>query len=437
MKLLIRQGRIIDPANGIDAVGDVYIADGKIVSVGVAAQGFVAEHVLNATNKLVLPGLVDLAVRLTAPEREAVEHSAAGQINAEIRAAIAGGVTSVAVPPEAHPVLDTPERAQAFRARIDAQSAAQDQQGLKIYPLGAMTAGLAGQRLTEMVGLTEAGCVAFSQGGTPIQDTAVLLRAMQYAASFGYALWVRPQDPWLSRAGVVARGAYATRLGLEGIAVEAETIALQTLLSLQRATGVRLHVCRLSSAQGVALVRAAKKEGLALTCDVAANNVHLTDIDIGFYDTNLRLDPPVRGQRDRDALRQGLLDGTIDAVCSDHTPLPKEGKLRPFARAASGSIGVELLLSLILKWAQEARVPLSEALKLVTGAPGAILGVPVGTLSVGASADLCIVDPQDYWIVSRESLLSQGTHTPFLGRELPGRVQTTVLRGEIVWERSV
>lgn len=437
MKLLIRQGRIIDPANGIDAVGDVCIADGKIVSVGVAAQGFVAERVLNAKDKLVLPGLVDLAVRLTASERESVEYSVAGQINPEIRAAISGGVTSVAVPPEAHPVLDTPERVQAFRTHMDAQSVALDQQGLKVYPLGAMTTRLAGKHLTEMVGLTEAGCVALSQGDTPIQDTAVLLRAMQYAASFGYALWVRPQDPWLSRAGVVASGAYATRLGLEGIAVEAETIALQALLSLQRATGVRLHVCRLSSAQGVALVRAAKKEGLALTCDVAANNVHLTDIDIGFYDTNLRLDPPVRGQRDRDALRQGLLDGTIDAVCSDHTPLPEEAKLRPFARAASGSIGVELLLSLILKWAQEARVPLTEALKLVTCAPGAVLGAPVGTLSVGASADLCIVDPQDYWIVCRESLLSQGTHTPFLGRELPGRVQTTVLRGDIVWERSV
>ena len=437
MKLLIQQGRIIDPANRIDAVGDVCIADGKIVSVGVAAQGFVTEHVLNATDKLVLPGLVDLAVRLTAPEPGTVEHSASGQINTEIRATIAGGVTSVAVPPETHPVLDTPERVQAFRAHIDAQCAAQDQQGPKVYPLGAMTVGLGGQTLTEMVGLTEAGCVAFSQGGTPIQDTAVLLRVMQYASSFGYVLWVRPVDPWLSRAGVVASGAYATRLGLEGIAVEAETIALQTLLSLQRATGVRLHVCRVSSAQGVALIRAAKKEGLAVTCDVAANNVHLTDIDIGFYDTNLRLDPPVRGQRDRDALRHGLLDGTIDAVCSDHTPLPEEAKLRPFGRAASGSIGVELLLSLILKWAQEARLPLTEALKLVTSAPGAVLGAPIGTLSVGASADLCIVDPQDYWIVCRDTLLSQGTHTPFLGRELPGRVQTTVLRGEIVWERSV
>jgi len=414
MRLLIRNGRIIDPANGIDVVGDVCLAEGKIVAVGVAAQDFVAERVLDATDKLVLPGLVDLAARLS---------------KTEMRAAFAGGVTSVAMPPDSDPVLDTPERVQAFKTGIEAWT-------LRVYPIGAMTMGLGGQALTEMVGLTEAGCVAFTQADSPMQDTAVLLRAMQYAASFGYAVWLRPQDPWLSRGGVMANGAYASRLGLEPIPVEAETIAVQTFLSLQRATGVRMHLCRLSSAEAVALVRTAKKTGLAVTCDVAANNVHLTDVDIGFYDTHFRLEPPLRGQRDRDALEQGLLDGTIDAICSDHMPVEDQDKNLPFALASAGATGVELLLSLTLKWAQEARVPLREALRTVTSGPGHVLGAPVGTLSVGALADLCIVDPHAYWFVCRDTLLSQSTHTPFLGRELPGRVQTTVLRGEIVWERS-
>jgi dihydroorotase len=291
-----------------------------------------------------------------------------------------------------------------------------------------------------MVRLTEAGCVAFSQGNTPVQDTAILLRAMQYAKTFDYAVWCRPQDAWLAQGGVVASGAYASRLGLTGIPVEAETIACQTLLALQRATGVRMHLCRLSSAEAVALVRIAKKQGQAITCDVTANNVHLTDVDIGFYDSYFRLDPPLRGQRDRDAIRLGLLDGTIDAVCSDHTPLTEADKNRPFANAVPGSMGLELLLSLTLKWAQDARVPLSDAFKRVTCGPGEVLAhsasIPqLGTLSVGASADVCIVDPEAYWFVSRENIVSQSQCTPFLGRELPGRVRTTVLHGQVVWEQ--
>jgi dihydroorotase len=312
----------------------------------------------------------------------------------------------------------------------------------KVYPLGALTADLKGQALTEMVRLSQTGCVAFSQGNTPVQDTAVLLRAMQYAKSFDLAVWLRPQDAWLSRGGVVANGAYASRLGLAAIPVEAETIALQTLLSLQRLTEVRMHLCRLSSAEAINMVRAAKKEGLPITCDVAANQVHLTDIDIGYYDRHFRLDPPLRGQRDRDAIQRGLLDGTIDAVCSDHTPLTDLDKSLSFAEAVPGAMGLELLLSLTLKWAQEARVPLRDALKLVTHAPGQVLGQSAGwsafpgSLTVGAPADVCVVDPEQYWLVCRENIVSVSQCTPFLGRELPGRVVATVLRGDLVWERS-
>ena len=410
MRLLIQQGRVIDPANGMDANADICIAQGVIVSLGAVPESFVAERVLDASGMLVLPGLVDLSARV-------------GQSGDASGAAFAGGVTSLVQPPQT--LLHQTHEPQA-----------------KVYPLGALTADLKGQALTEMVRLSQTGCVAFSQGNTPVQDTAVLLRAMQYAKSFDLAVWLRPQDAWLSRGGVVANGAYASRLGLAAIPVEAETIALQTLLSLQRLTEVRMHLCRLSSAEAINMVRAAKKEGLPITCDVAANQVHLTDIDIGYYDRHFRLDPPLRGQRDRDAIQRGLLDGTIDAVCSDHTPLTDLDKSLSFAEAVPGAMGLELLLSLTLKWAQEARVPLRDALKLVTHAPGQVLGQSAGwsafpgSLTVGAPADVCVVDPEQYWLVCRENIVSVSQCTPFLGRELPGRVVATVLRGDLVWERS-
>jgi dihydroorotase len=410
MRLQIRQGRVIDPANRIDALADVCIAEGRIVAVGTVPDGFIADKVLDASGMLVLPGLVDLCARVHSP-------------GDAFGAALAGGVTSLVQPPALTPLPD-PMRSQR----------------VNVYHLGALTADLKGQALSEMVRLSEAGCVAFSQGNTPVQDTAILLRAMQYAKTFDYAVWCRPQDPWLSRGGVVASGAYASRLGLAEIPVEAETIACQTLLLLQRATGVRMHLCRLSSAEAIDMVRKAKKAGQPITCDVAANNVHLTDVDIGFYDSHFRLDPPLRGQRDRDAIRFGLLDGTIDAVCSDHTPVTKEDKQRPFANAVPGSMGLELLLSLTLKWAQDARVPLREAFKLVTCGPGDVLSnsganPQPGSLSLGAPADLCIVDAEAYWFVSHENIVSQSQGTPFLGRELPGRVCATLLHGQVVWER--
>lgn len=411
MRHHIRQGRVIDPANKIDALADVCIAEGRIIAVGLVPEGFVADNVLDASGMLVLPGLVDLSARV----------DASGEA---FGAALAGGVTSLVQPPE--------------MTRVPALTLSPQ---VNVYHLGALTVGLKGQALTEMVRLTQSGCVGFSQGNTPVQDTALLLRALRYAKSFDYAVWCRPQDPWLSSGGVVASGAYASRLGLAGIPVEAETIACHTLLSLQRATGVRMHLCRLSSAEAIGMVRKAKTEGQAITCDVVANHVHLTDVDIGFYDSYFRLEPPLRGQRDRDAIRLGLLDGTIDAVCSDHTPLTEADKKLPFANAVPGAIGLELLLSLTLKWAQESRVPLSEAFKRVTCGPGQVLAssgsIPQpGTLSVGALADVCIVDSEAYWLVSRENIVSQSQCTPFLGRELPGRVRATLLKGQMVWERK-
>ena len=340
MKLHIKNGRLIDPANGIDANRDLYLADGKVAAIGTAPAGFQADQTIDAQGLVVAPGLVDLSARLREP---GYEYKAT--LESELQAAIQGGVTSLVCPPDTDPVLDEPGLVEMLRHRARSMNQAH------VYPLGALTVGLKGQALTEMAELTDAGCVGFSQADEPILDTTVLMRAMQYAQTFGYTVWLRAQDAHLGRNGIAHSGPIASRLGLSGVPVMSETIALYTIFELMRSTGARVHLCRISSAAGVALVRAAKKEGLRLTCDVGAHHVHLTDADIGFFDANARLTPPLRSQRDRDALRQGLLDGTIDAICSDHTPVDDDEKLLPFGEASPGATGLELLLSLALKWA--------------------------------------------------------------------------------------
>lgn len=431
MNLEIKNGRLIDPANGVDRVTNVYSSAGKIIAFDQAPSGFIPDRTIDATGKLVIPGLVDLAARLREP---GFEHR--GTLESELQAALAGGITSLVLPPDTDPTLDEPGLVEMLKHR------ARQIDHVNLYPLGAMTVSLKGEVITEMAELTEAGCVAFSQADMPVLDTNVVLRAMQYARTFDYMLWLRAQDPWMSRGGVAASGAYASRLGLSGVPVQAETIAIHTLLELQRTSGVRLHLCRLSSAAGIDLVRAAKREGLPVTCDVSVNHVHLTDVDIGYYDSNFRLDPPLRGQRDRDAIRAGLADGTIDAVCSDHTPVDDDDKMMPFAEAQPGATGLELLLSLTLKWAEQDRLPLLDAIARVTRDPARILCAsspavpPCGRLGIGDAADICIVDADACWQVTRDVLLSQSQHTPFLNMELPGRVMATIVRGRVAWEAA-
>ncbi len=429
MKLHIQGGRLIDPANGIDALHDVYVIDSQVVSIGEAPPDFVPNRVINARGLAVLPGLVDLSARLREP---GFEHRAT--LESELMAALAGGVTSLVLPPDTDPVLDEPGLVEMLKHR------ARQMNQSHVYPLGAMTVGLKGEVITEMAELTEAGCVAFSQADVAVVDTNVLLRSMQYGRTFDYALWLRPQDPWLTRDGVAASGAMASRLGLAGIPEQAETIALHTLFELQRATQARLHLCRISSAAGIELLRRARAEGLPVTCDVSAHHVHLTEMDIGYFDAHCRLTPPLRTQRDRDAIRAALADGTIDAICSDHTPVDEDYKLLPFGEAEPGTTGLELLLSLALKWARETGEPISKAVARVTSEPARVLGnkVPAfcGQLGVGATADLCLVDLEADWLVSEASLLSQGKHTPFLGFELPGKVRLTMVSGRVAYEAA-
>jgi dihydroorotase len=303
-----------------------------------------------------------------------------------------------------------------------------------VYPLGALTWKLAGERLTEMVVLRDAGCVAFSHADTPIPDTQVLWRALQYAATFGIAVWLRPQDGYLERGGVAHDGEVATRLGLPGIPAFAETVALSTILHLVRATRARVHLCRLSSAEGVAMVRVAKSEGLPITCDAGVHHAHLSEVDLGYFDSHCHVVPPFRSLRDRDALRAALADGTIDALCSDHAPVDEDAKQLPFAESEPGATGLELLLPLTLKWAKEDRIALPEALAKVTSKPAAILGVPAGDLAAGRDADLCVFDADAHVKITPEFLKSQGKNTPFMGYELPGRARYTLVGGKVVYE---
>ncbi|WP_338845886.1 dihydroorotase [Massilia sp. W12] len=433
MSILIKNGKLIDPAQGLCGMYDIFIEEGKIAALTAAGSGNItAREEIDAAGLVVAPGLVDLAVRLREP---GYEHKAT--LESEMQAAIQGGVTSLVCLPDTEPVLDEPGLVEMLKYR------ASNLHQARVYPLGALTVGLKGQALTEMAELTEAGCVGFSQAETPVQDTGVLLGALRYAATHGYTVWLRPQDAFIGRSGVAHAGPYGSRMGLPGVPVIAETIALHTIFELMRTTGARVHLCRLSSAAGLELVRAAKQSGLPLTCDVGIHHVHLMDTDIGYFDPNARLNPPLRSQRDRDAIRAALEDGVIDAICSDHTPCDDDEKTLPFGEATPGATGLELLLSLSLKWAQQSAAvgektdaQIARALRKISCDAARVAGLPGGSLAVGSSADICLFDPDASWRVTARELASQGKHTPFLGYELPGRVMATMVAGRLAWQRA-
>ena len=429
MKTLIKGGRVIDPASGYEEKADVALVDTAVAAIKNIASDFMPDTTIDATGCIVMPGLVDLAVRLREPG-----HEHEGMLASEMAAAVAGGVTSVVCPPDTEPVLDEAGLVEMLRHRAEQLKQA------RLFPLGALTRNLEGEVLTEMLHLTQAGCIGFSQAEVPLANTQVMLRALQYASTFGLTVWLRPQELHLGK-GVAASGPLATRLGLSGVPVAAETIALHTIFELVRATRARVHLCRISSAAGVALVRQAKHESLPITCDVSINSLHLIDLDIGYFDSRMRLNPPLRQQSDRDALRAGLSDGTIDALVSDHTPVDEDAKALPFAESEPGATGLELLLSLAYKWAQDGGIALNQALGVVTHRPAAVVGAALGNfadsagrLVVGGAADICIFDPYAAWTVEASALRSQGHHTPFGGYELPGRVRATLVGGHLAYQ---
>ena len=435
MNIVIRNGRVIDPASGRDEVADIAIDDERVVCIGSVPRDARAGLEIDATGLVVAPGLVDLAARLREPGQE---HE--NMLDSELAAAAAGGVTSLVCLPDTEPVLDEPGLVEMLKLRARKLSRC------RLFPLGALTKGLQGQALTKMAELTDAGCVGFAQADVAVADTLVLQRALQYASTFGYTVWLRPQDAWLGK-GVAAQGAMATRLGLSGVPVLSETIALHTIFELVRATKARVHLCRLSSAAGVALLRAAKAEGLPVTADVSINSLHLTDVDIGYFNADMRLSPPLRQGPDREALRRALADGTIDALVSDHNPVADDMKNLPFGEAEPGATGLELLLSLALRWGADLGLPLHQSLAVVTHGPARVLGSRLGALEgsagrlvEGAMADLCLFDPAVDWTVTPGQLASQGKHTPFAyagtGMALSGRVRCTIVAGTLAYRAA-
>jgi dihydroorotase len=423
MKIEINNGRLIDAATSLDAVQSLYIADGLISATGKPPAGWKADRIIDASGKVVCAGLVDLCARLREP---GLEHKAT--LESEMLAAVAGGITTLVCPPDTDPVLDEPGLVEMLKRRAVALNQA------RVHPLGALTSGLHGEKLTEMVELTDAGCVGFTNGDHAIVDTVVQYRAMQNAATYRYAVWLRPEEAHLARGGIAHDGEVASRLGLAGIPVSAETVAIATIITLMRDTGARVHLARLSSRLGVDLVRAAKAEGLPLTCDVGIHHLLLTDRDIGHFDSQYRFAPPLRSPSDRDALSRGVIDGTIDAICSDHTPVDEDAKNVPFGEAEPGATGLELLLPLTLKWAEQASVKLPDALQKITAGPAGVLAGKAGGLKIGAAADVCVFDPIAFWAVTPQTLRSQGKNTPYLRRELQGRVTHTLVGGDLVFK---
>lgn len=422
--LVIRGGRVIDPANGVDAVKDLFIDNGFIVGVGQAPAGFKASGTLDAKGKLVCPGLIDLRARLREP---GLEYKAS--IDSETRAAVSAGITTLCCPPDTQPVIDTPAMAQMIQSRAW-------QVGLAfVHPLGALTRNLDGQALSDMAALDEAGCVGVSNALTPIADTAVLRHAMEYAASFDLTVFLHSFDPYLQGKGVVHEGEVCARLGLPGIPEAAETVGVARDLALIEQTGVRAHFCGLSSARAAAMIAEARRQGLPVSADVTAHHLHLTEHDVGFFNTQCYVLPPLRGVSDRDALRRALKDGVIDAVCSDHQPHEPDAKLAPFSNAEPGVSGLETLLPLTLRLVDDGLVTLSEAIALLTSKPAAVLGVDAGHLGIGATADLCLVDPDTHWFLAADAMVSRGRNSPFLGWEFRGRVTHTLVGGELVFER--
>lgn len=421
MRLSILNGRVIDPASGHDGVAGVHIDGNRIAALGAPPAGFVADRRIDAAGLIVAPGLIDLCARMREPGAE-------GALKVEMRAALAGGVTGVVCPPDTDPPLDEPSLVRMLRQR------SREAAGARIYPLGALTAQLKGEAVAEIEMLRDTGCVAFMQTHALPHDNGVLLRVLRYASTFDLPVWLRPVEDTLAGNGVAAAGAVAGRLGLPSVPVVAETVALHTIFELQRATGARVHLCRLSSAEGVELVRQAKRDGLRVTADVDIHHVHLIDEDIGFFDADYRLDPPLRGRADRAAIVAALADGTLDAICSDHAPIGADDKLLPFGDAEPGATALETLLPLVLKWAQAAEVPLAQALARVTSAPAQILGEDTGRLAVGGKADLVIFDRAAPWEVAPAALSSSGKNTPFTGETLAGRALCTIVGGEVRYD---
>jgi dihydroorotase len=421
MSLHIRNGRIVGPGDST-RVADVYLQNGKIVGLGSAPNGFRAEQTIDAENRLIMPGLIDCQARLRDPGEPEKAN-----INSETLAAIVNGITGLCIPPDTQPPIDNSATVELIHHRNEVYG-----HQARVYPIGALTRGLGGEQLSNMASLRSNGCIAFSNARQPIANSLVQRRAMDYAAGLNALVIIQPLDHDLIGNGCAHEGAIATRLGLPAIPVAAETAALARDIELVAQTGLRTHFGQLSCARSVEMVRSAKAMGLPVTADCAIHQLFLTDHDIGMFNSNMLTIPPFRSQYDRDALREGVADGSIDCLCSDHQPHEVDAKLKPFPSAQPGISGLDTLLPLLLRLAAEKVLPLGELIAKVTSNPAAILGLPGGKIGVGEVADLIIVDPDSHWICDPQSFVSKGKNSPFAGWDFEGRVTHTLIDGKVV-----
>lgn len=419
MSLSILGARVINPATGLDQVSDLHISQGKIVAVGAAPAGFVANQTLEANGLIAAPGLVDLSVALREPG-----YSRKGTIASETRAAAAGGVTSLCCPPFTKPVLDTSAVAELILDR------AREAGHAKVFPIGALSKGLEGEQLAELIALRDAGCVAFGNGLSSFQNTRTLCRALEYAATFDLTVIFHSQDRDLAQGGIAHEGPTASFLGLPGIPETAETVALARDLLLVEQSGVRAHFSQLTSARGVELIAQAQARGLPVTADVALYQLILTDEALIDFSSLYHVQPPLRTRADRDALREGVKSGVIQAISSHHQPHDRDAKLAPFGATEPGISSVELLLPLALTLVEDGLLDLPTLLARLSSGPAAALRLPAGQLQVGSPADL-VLFAQNVTTVAGERWLSKGQNCPFLGHSLPGAVRYTLVDGHI------
>lgn len=425
MRIQISNGRVIDPANGFDAEAEIAIEDGHILACGDIPKEFQADEVIDADERIVCPGLIDLAAHLCEP---GAEHK--GTIASETRAAAAGGITTLCVPPDTNPIIDTTAVAELIHQKAEAAGFA------RVVTLGALTQQLKGEQLAEMVKLQQdGGCVGVSNARRPVKNTLIMRRAMEYAASCGLTIFLHADDPGLSGQGCVHEGGISTRLGLAGIPESAETVAVARELMLIEQTGVRAHFCQLSCAHSVQMIARAQHDGLPVSMDVAAHQLHLTDMDVGYFNSQCHVLPPLRSQRDQDALRNGLSNDCINAICSDHQPHDADAKLAPFAETEPGISALETLLPLSLRLVDDGVLSLPDLIAKLTSKPAQILGLNRGRLGVGSHADICIFDPQQHWTVKPENFVSNGKNSPFVDWELKGKVTHTLLNGCVVYRQ--
>jgi len=421
----IKNGHLIDPANHIDAATDIYIQHGKIVGIGSKPDNFKPEQTIDANNLIVCPGLIDLNVRIREPGEV---HKAS--LNSEATAAIQAGITTICCPPDTQPIMDTPSVASMIYHR------AQRLGYSRVLLIGAATKDLAGQQLSNMRSLMNHHCIALSNANQPIENTLVERRIMEYAKTFGFTLILKPQDTALTDGGCAHEGAVSTRLGLTGIPEAAETVALAKDLALITGTGCKIHFEGISCARSVFMLDQAIKAKLPITAGTPIHQLHLTELDVDGFNSNCHVYPPLRTTNDKTTLRQGINNGTLSVIYSDHQPHENDAKLSPFPSTEPGISGLDTLLSLTIKLVKDHIISMSTAISCLTAGPAKAMNLPYGSLAVGDIADICIFDPDHYATLTRESMQSAGKNSPFIGWELPAQVTHTLLEGKLVFERD-